>query len=174
MRVVIELIASDLFCETWLYLHPIIAMEYLVEQQNDQGDLHVQREETTSTLDAISCSDTSNVAAVDCLDCYVCGSSKASDLCKFKCQHSLCLECIQSQIEHLPKPGEQFFTRNAKCGLCSSWIEYENLPQEFVAVKQREHDLLERLKADKDPDPELAAILADGSLLVKWQFMICV
>jgi hypothetical protein len=48
------------------------------------------------------------------------------------------------------------------------------LPQEFVAVKQREHDLLERLKADKDPDPELAEILADGSLLVKWQFMICV
>jgi len=77
------------------------------------------------------------------------------------------------QVEHLPKAGQQFSTRNAKCGICSAWIEYDGAPAELAKIKEREEHLLERLKADADPDPELKQLLASGSLLSKWQFMIC-
>jgi hypothetical protein len=106
-------------------------------------------------------------------ECYICGNSGASNVRELQCGHALCLDCIQSQAEHLPKPGDQFLTRNAKCGICSSWIVYEDAPKEFSVVKEREDALLERLKADKDPDPELHELLATGALLSKWQFMIC-
>jgi hypothetical protein len=57
---------------------------------------------------------------------------------------------------------------------CDILRMYEDAAAEFAAVRQRNDALLDRLRADADPDPELAALLADGSLLSKWQFMICV
>jgi hypothetical protein len=106
-------------------------------------------------------------------ECYICGNTEASEVQGLKCGHALCLDCIQSQVDHLPKPGEQFSTRNAKCGICSSWIDCKNVPKEFLAIKAREDALLERLNADNDPDPELHELIASGALLSKWQFMIC-
>jgi hypothetical protein len=144
-------------------------MDCLSEQQNQQ---EIERVDQLSTLD-ISAS-LVQLEADAGSECYICNSREVSDTRKLKCGHALCLECIQSQIEHLPHPGQQFSTRNAKCGICSDWIEYENAAAEFAAVRQRNDALLERLKGDADPDPELAGLLADGSLLSKWQFMICV
>lgn len=144
-------------------------MENLVEQQ--QNSLLIGREAESLELASIASLTTLQLAPEPLSqECYICDSS---EVCRLKCGHALCLECIQGQIEHLPKKGQRFTTRNAKCGICSSWIEYEEAPPEFARIKEREDALLERLKADNDPDPELPVLLSSGSLLSKWQFMIC-
>jgi len=145
-------------------------MENHLEQQNA---LLIERE-AAEPLEVASISALTTLQAAPELrsqECYICDSS---EVCLLKCGHALCPECIQGQIEHLPKRGQRFKTRNAKCGICSSWIEYEGAPLEFARIKEREAALLERLKADDDPDPELPVLLSSGSLLSKWQFMICV
>jgi hypothetical protein len=106
-------------------------------------------------------------------ECYICGNSEALEVRRLACGHALCQQCLQCQVQHLPKPGEKFSTRNAKCGICSSWIVYEDAPKEFSAIKEREDALVQRLAADNDPDPELPELLRSGTLLSKWQFMIC-
>ncbi len=144
-------------------------MDCLLEQRNEQI---TEKLEQLPTLDQST--SVMQPEANVCAECYMCRASEVLDVLELTCGHTVCHGCIQSQIEHLPKPGQQFSTRNAKCGICRSWIQYENMPAEFAAVKQRNDDLLERLKGDQDPDPELPELLADGSLLSKWQFMICV
>ena len=152
-------------------------MANLLELQNE--DLVARAEqiltaEITAAVESIvlAVSEQPELASA-CQECYVCGESRIAEVRAFKCGHALCEECVQSQVDHLPKAGQQFSTRNAKCGICSAWIEYDGAPPELAMIKEREDRLLERLKADADPDPELPHLLASGSLLSKWQFMIC-
>jgi hypothetical protein len=151
-------------------------MANLSELQNE--DLVARAEqiltaEITAAVESIVLAVSEQPELAACQECYICGESKITEVRAFKCGHALCEECVQSQVEHLPKAGQQFSTRNAKCGICSAWIEYDGAPAELAKIKEREEHLLERLKADADPDPELKQLLASGSLLSKWQFMIC-
>jgi hypothetical protein len=151
-------------------------MSNLLELQNEDLVARADKiltNEVTVTLESVVLAVSAQLEPAACQECYICGESKDTEVRAFKCGHALCEECVQSQVQHLPKAGQQFSTRNAKCGICSAWIEYDGAPRELAMIKEREDHLLERLKADPDPDAELPALLASGSLLSKWQFMIC-